>query len=67
MTKAFIYDLTPDKLAETLNALEQPAFRTKQLIQGLYNKLDESLDALDAIPKALRTSLDTQFEVTPLT
>lgn len=67
MTKAFIYDLTPDQLAATLNALEQPAFRTKQLIQGLYNKLYESFDSFDAIPKALRASLDAQFEITPLT
>ncbi len=34
MSKAFIYDLTPLELTEALNALEQPGFRTKQLLQG---------------------------------
>ena len=66
MSKAFIYDLTPSALTEALNALEQPGFRTKQLLQGLYNKLYQDFDAFDAIPKSLREALDNQFNITPL-
>ena len=66
MSKAFIYDLTPEELTATLNALDQPNFRTKQMLQGLYNKLYESFELFDAIPKTLRDTLDDQFEITPL-
>lgn len=66
MSKAFIYDLTPERLTETLNALGQPAFRAKQMLQGLYNKLYQEFEQFDAIPKALRDTLDEQFEITPL-
>lgn len=66
MSKAFIYDLTPECLTETLNALGQPAFRAKQMLQGLYNKLYQEFEQFDAIPKALRDTLDEQFEITPL-
>ena len=66
MSKAFIYDLTPERLTETLNALGQPAFRAKQMLQGLYNKLYQEFEQFDAIPKALRDTLDEQFEITTL-
>ncbi len=66
MSKTHIYNLTTETLSETLDNMGQPGFRTKQLIQGLYNKLYTDFDQFDAIPKSLRETLDQQFTITPL-
>ena len=66
MPKRFIYDLTREQLADEMKVLGQPSFRAKQMLQGLYNKLYESFDEFDAIPKSLRESLENEFEISPL-
>lgn len=66
MTKPLIYDLSTAQLSQVLQELDQPAFRLKQLHQGLYNKLYARFEEFDAIPKALRSALDERFTIEPL-
>lgn len=58
-----LMDLTLDELAARL----KPAFRAKQVMQWVYQRYADSFDAMDNIPKTLRTELAQNFTINPLT
>ena len=57
MTKTFVYDLSFDQLTKLLAEWGQPAFRTQQVWQGLYQNLWTSPDEFSNLPKDLRAKL----------
>ncbi len=52
------YDVTRAQLGELLTG--EPRFRVDQLWKGLYEQLDDPVD-ITALPKALRSRLDTEL------
>ena len=56
-----IYDLDLFELEELLNKLGEPAFRAKQIWQGLYQQLWNSPDQFTSLPKPLRDHLAESF------
>jgi 23S rRNA (adenine2503-C2)-methyltransferase len=64
--KPLIYDLDFSQLQETLQAWGQPAFRAKQLWQGLYHNLWASSEAFSNFPLALRERIDQEFRLSSL-
>jgi len=66
MAKRLIYDLDFESLAAALAELDQPAFRTQQLWEGLYTHFFTDFAQFSNIPKDLRDSLSAQFIIDPL-
>ena len=66
MPKTLIYDLTTQELEAQLHSLGQPAFRVKQVHQGIFNKLYANFDEFENIPKDLRNQLDDLYIINPL-
>ena len=56
-----IRTLSPDELGMILRDLKQPAFRTKQIVEWVFDKNVSSFDEMTNIPKALREQLAEQF------
>ncbi|MDQ2683133.1 MAG: 23S rRNA (adenine(2503)-C(2))-methyltransferase RlmN [Chloroflexota bacterium] len=52
-----VYDLTLDELSAWMRERGFPAFRAKQLYDGLYRQLAASYDDIPVLPKALRERL----------
>jgi len=60
--------LTGETLATLTARLQEhgePAFRAKQILEWVYKKRARSWDDMTNLPKALRTWLDTTFELMP--
>ncbi|MFZ3070349.1 MAG: 23S rRNA (adenine(2503)-C(2))-methyltransferase RlmN [Anaerolineaceae bacterium] len=66
MDKASIYDLDKPALAAKLKEAGQPAFRTKQILTGLYDKFYTDFSQFANIPTALREMLETEFLIEPI-
>ena len=66
MAKQTVYDLNKDALNDTLKSLGQPAFRTTQILDGLYSKLYQDFNQFANIPSSLRASLAEMFVIDPL-
>ena len=64
MAKRLIYDLDFESLATALAELDQPAFRTQQLWEGLYTHFLTDFGQFSNLPKGLRDSLSAQFIMT---
>lgn len=62
-----IYDLDKTALASILNDWNEPAYRAKQLWQGLYQHLYSSPEQFSSLPNALREKLDREFTFIPFT
>jgi len=62
MNKQIIQDLTKEELALNI----KPAFRAKQIYHWIYHKYATSFDEMKNLPKAMRETLDTAYEVSPL-
>lgn len=60
MTSAHIYDLDLPELTALLTSWGEPAFRARQIWEGLYKKLWNSPDEFTNLPLALRTRLGEQ-------
>ncbi|OUP10442.1 23S rRNA (adenine(2503)-C(2))-methyltransferase RlmN [Collinsella sp. An2] len=56
-----IRSLTPDELGVLLRDLKQPAFRTKQVIEWVFDKNISSFDEMTNVPKSLREQLAQSF------
>ncbi|MFZ6027448.1 MAG: 23S rRNA (adenine(2503)-C(2))-methyltransferase RlmN [Chloroflexota bacterium] len=56
-----IYDLSLSELSETLADWGEPAYRAKQIWQGLYRHLWASPDEFTSIAKPLRERLQAEF------
>lgn len=63
----FIYDLDPPALESLLKKWDQPAYRTKQIWQGLYQKLYSSPEQFSNLPDSLRAKIAEQFIFQPFT
>jgi len=66
MDKQLILDLNQEELAEELQKLKQPSFRTKQIIEGLYKHLYRDFSEFGNIPNSLKDDLDSTFLIDPI-
>lgn len=62
-----IYDLNPDQFTNLLNDWNEPAYRVKQIWQGLYQHLYSSPDQFSNLPHSLRQKLAAEFTFSPFT
>ncbi|HSG44721.1 MAG TPA: 23S rRNA (adenine(2503)-C(2))-methyltransferase RlmN [Anaerolineales bacterium] len=60
-----IYDIGFSSLAEIFKEWKEPAFRSKQIWQGLYQHLYSSPDEFSNIPKSLRLKMNEEFTFSP--
>jgi len=63
MEKKPIIGLTPEELTAELEALGQPKYRAKQILEWIYEKNVFSFANMLNLPVALRESLDEAYEV----
>ncbi len=61
MTKPLIYDLDIGDLQDLITGLGEPAYRSQQIWQGVYQNLWSSPFELSNLPKALREKLDAEL------
>ena len=66
-TLPLIYDLTLPELEAALKDLGQPAYRARQIWQGLYHQLWDDPAQFTALPAELREQLRTAFRFQVLT
>jgi len=66
-TLPLIYDLTLPELEAALKDLGQPAYRARQIWQGLYHQLWDDPAQFTALPATLREQLRTAFRFQVLT
>ena len=66
MTKPILYDQTSETLQEVLREHGQPAFRLKQLEEGLYQHRYMDFGEFTTLPKSLLDQLQEQFSLFPL-
>ncbi|HOG80178.1 MAG TPA: 23S rRNA (adenine(2503)-C(2))-methyltransferase RlmN [Anaerolineaceae bacterium] len=66
-TLPLIYDLTLPELEAALKDLGQPAYRARQIWQGLYHQLWDDPAQFTALPAALREQLQKSFRFQVLT
>ena len=66
MTKTLVYDLSFDQLTALLAEWGQPAFRAKQIWQGIYQNLWVSPDEFSNLPKDLRAKLADELRFSAL-
>ena len=60
-----IYDLDLNDLTNLLETWNEPAYRTKQIWQGLYQHFYDSADQFTNLPKSLRERLAEQVSFAP--
>lgn len=58
-----IYDVSAEELVAWLAARGQPAYRVKQILDGVYRQRLTSFASLSALPRQLREELAAEFEV----
>ncbi len=62
----FIYDLDFPALTNLLQQWDEPAYRVKQVWQGLYQHLYNSADEFTTLPKSLREKLAERLSFSPI-
>ena len=67
MTKPLVYDLSLAELTARLAEWNQPAYRVKQIWQGIYQNLWNTPDEFSNLPKALREKLAEELAWSGLT
>ena len=60
-----ILDLGKEELQTYFQAMKQPAFRCKQVWQGLYGSHFHSWDQFTTLPKEIRQNLQDEFSILP--
>ncbi len=65
MTKPILYDQSGENLQSVLRELGQPAFRLKQLEEGLYQHRYMDFGEFTTLPKSLLDSLEERFTLFP--
>lgn len=58
-----IYDVSAEELEAWLGAHGQPAYRAKQIFEGVYQQRATSFASLSCLPRRLREELAAEFEV----
>jgi 23S rRNA (adenine2503-C2)-methyltransferase len=66
MDKQLILDLNKEELAEELTKMNQPAFRSKQILEGIYKHHYSDFAVFGNIPNSLKTELDENFVLNPI-
>lgn len=66
MTKPILYDQSSETLQAVLRELGQPAFRLKQLEEGIYQHRYMDFGEFSTIPKSLLDALEEKFSLFPL-
>ena len=61
-----ILDLTRSELAESMEEMRQPKFRTMQIWQAIYGESAKSFDEMTTLPKLLRANLANAYDVSVL-
>jgi 23S rRNA (adenine2503-C2)-methyltransferase len=64
MAKQLIYNLDLNSIAELMTSWDEPAYRAKQIWQGLYQHLYGSPSQFPNIPKPLREKLADELDFT---
>jgi 23S rRNA (adenine2503-C2)-methyltransferase len=62
-----IYDLTQEELTKLFKEWNEPAYRAKQVWQGLYQHLYNSPEQFSNLPKSLREKMAGHFTFLPFT
>ena len=57
--KQNIYDLSREDLTEIVQSLEQPSYRSKQILEWLYKNYVENFDEMNNVPASLRDHLNS--------
>src|SRR5687767_4674956 len=57
-----IYDLDLSDLTQLLNEWNEPAYRAKQIWQGLYQHFYDTPEKFTSLPKSLREKMDSLFD-----
>jgi len=65
--KPFLFDLTLKELTEIITSLGEPAYRAKQVYEGMYKKAANSIEKIPGLPKELRKKLEEKTEYSHLT
>jgi 23S rRNA (adenine2503-C2)-methyltransferase len=65
--KKDIRSLSQAELTDVFKSLNEPAFRAKQVYQWLWQKCAVSFEEMTNLSKDLRSKLETNFEITPVT
>jgi len=60
-------DLTYDELQNLIAEWGEPAFRARQIWEGLYRRLVDSFDTMTNLPRSLRQRLAAEFQFAQLT
>lgn len=58
-----IYDVSVEELVAWLGARGQPAYRARQIFEGVYRHRATSFASLSSLPRQLREELAAEFEV----
>ena len=58
-----LYDLAPQRLAETVRAVVSPTFRAQQIEEWLHVRGVDSFDAMTNLPREIRSDLAARFSV----
>jgi len=66
VTQPIIYDLDRSGLTALFKEWNEPAYRAKQVWQGLYRHFYDSPEQFSNLPTALRSRLATHFNFSPL-
>ncbi|MEF9946095.1 MAG: 23S rRNA (adenine(2503)-C(2))-methyltransferase RlmN [Lachnospiraceae bacterium] len=66
MQKREINSYTYEQLEVEMKALGQKAFRSKQIYEWLHVKLVDSFEEMTNLPKELRNTLESMYEIAPL-
>lgn len=66
MTKPILYDQSSESLQAVLRELGQPAFRLKQVEEGMYQHRYKEFAEFTTLPKSLLDALEERFTLFPL-
>lgn len=66
MAARILYDLSLSALTDLITEWGEPAYRARQIWQGLYHNFYTSPDEFSTLPKGLRQRLAETFEMMPL-
>jgi 23S rRNA (adenine2503-C2)-methyltransferase len=67
MSQKIIYDLDLPALTELVKSWGEPAYRAKQIWQGLYKNLWNKADEFSSLPKTLREKMTAELDFDVLT
>ena len=62
-----IFDFSLTAFADYFKSINEPAYRAKQLWEGLYKELIDNADSITTIPKNIRKTLSDSFNFSSLT